>query len=498
MVNANRCSWQLGNSSYPDLSIKRSDFAQDFVFGVATAAAQIEGSSKGGGKGISVWDEFQEIPGKIFDHSNMKTSIDSYNRYMEDVTLLKDLGVDAYRFSIPWTRILPQGTLGGGVNKEGIDHYNSLIDQLLKNGIRPFVTLLHNDWPQTLQDNYGGFLDRRIVADFKDYCELCFKTYGDRVKNWITINEPLMIAKFGHDMGFAPPGRCSIRRNCPAGNSSIEPYIVTHNLLLAHGAVARLYKEKFQAQQGGEIGIVLAGQHYVPYNPISLEDKRATYRLMDFELGWYMEPLVYGRYPISMRTLVKDRLPTFTEEEKKMVQGSADFIGINYYTTRYVKSIPINLNASPVGFAEDEFGEVLVFKDGAPIGPNAGGSMFVYIYPQGLEQLMLFMKYKYQNPKIYISENGVTEQRNDTIAIVQAVKDHHRIDFVAEHLTRIRNAIAQGVNIKGYFYWCLFDDFEWVEGYLVRFGLYYVDYKNNLTRIPKESAKWYHDFIKGT
>ncbi|GAV75223.1 Glyco_hydro_1 domain-containing protein, partial [Cephalotus follicularis] len=416
----------------------------------------------------------------------------------EDVKFLKDLGVDVYRFSIPWTRILPQGTLSGGVNNEGIDHYNSLIDELLKNGITPFVTLLHFDWPQTLQAKYGGFLDRRIVDDFKDYCELCFKTYGDRVKNWITINEPLVIAKFGHDVGFAPPGRCSNRTNCPAGNSSIEPYIVTHNLLLAHGAVATLYKEKFQAHQGGEIGISLVGQHYVPYNATSIEDKRAANRLMDFELGWYMEPLVYGSYPISMRRLVNDRLPMFTEEDKKTVQGSADFIGINYYTTRYVKNIHLNLNASPVSFSQDARGEVLVFKDGVPIGPKAGGSMFVYIYPQGLEELMLFMKYKYQNPKIYITENGVTEQRNDSIAIVQAVKDQHRIDFVVEHLTRIRNAIARGVNIKGYFYWSLFDDFEWVEGYLVRFGLYYVDYNNNLTRIPKESAKWYHDFMKGT
>ncbi|GAV68235.1 LOW QUALITY PROTEIN: Glyco_hydro_1 domain-containing protein, partial [Cephalotus follicularis] len=475
---------------------------------------QIEGSSKDGGKGTSVWDKFQYHRGKVSDHSNMTTTIDSYKRYKEDVKVLKGLGVDVYRFSIPWTRILPQGTLSGGVNKEGIDHYNSLIDELVKEDITPFVTLLHFDLPQTLQDKYGGFLDRKIVDDFKDYCELCFKTFGDRVKHWITINEPLVIAKFGHDLGFGPPGRCSNRTICPAGNSSTEPYIVTHNLLLAHGAVARLYKKKFQAQQGGEIGISLVGQYHVAYNPTSWKDKTASSRVMDFELGMqtklrnfdlldvnlvlirYMEPLVYGSYPFTMRKLVKDRLPKFTEEEKKMVQGSADFIGINYYTTRYVKNIPIDLHASPVGFSQDEFAKVLAFKDGVPIGPPADGSMFIYIYPQGLEDLLIFMKNKYRSPKIYISENGVTEQRNDKIAINQAVKDQHRIDYVRKHLCRIHKAIARGVNVKGYFYWSLFDDFEWVEGYHVRFGLYYIDYKSNLTRIPKESAKWYHAFIR--
>ncbi|KAJ7945731.1 putative Beta-glucosidase [Quillaja saponaria] len=296
-----------------ELKIKRSDFPKDFAFGVATAAAQIEGAANEGGRGPSIWDNFvQRFPEKINDRSRISPSVDHYNRYKEDVKTIKNLGVDYYRFSISWTRILPKGSLSGGVNQEGIDHYNSLINELIQHGIKPFVTLFHFDSPQVLQEKNGGPLNRSFVDDFKDYSEICFKTFGDRVKNWITINEPFIIAGMGYDLGVAAPGRCSKPFGpCPEGNSATEPYIVSHNLILAHAAVVNLYREKYLGKQGGEIGISHEGQYVEPYSE-SPEDKAAATRALDFNLGWYMEPLVYGDYPKIMKDLVKDRLPSFT------------------------------------------------------------------------------------------------------------------------------------------------------------------------------------------
>ncbi|KAI4336291.1 hypothetical protein L6164_014835 [Bauhinia variegata] len=301
-----------------EVELKRSDFPSGFVFGVGTAAAQIEGAAKEGGKGPSIWDNFMQ--------NTQTKSQTTVAMIPEDVKLIKDLGVDCYRFSISWTRILPKGSLSGGVNQEGINHYNNLIDELLKNGIKPFVTLLHFDTPQSLQDKYGGPLSRSFV-----------------VKHWFTINEPYIVAVMGHDLGVAAPGRCSIGLfKCLRGNSSTEPYIVSHNLLLAHATVVKLYRNWNQS------------------------------------FG-FMEPLVFGDYPKSMRDLVKDRLPRFTQEEKNLVKGSFDFIGINYYTARYAKSVSPDPNA-PVRYLTDSLlVEPLEDKNGVPIGPVAEGSKFIYL-----------------------------------------------------------------------------------------------------------------------
>ncbi|XP_031271279.1 beta-glucosidase 24-like [Pistacia vera] len=477
-------------------NLKRSDFATDFAFGVATAAAQIEGSAKIGGRGPSVWDHLVEKhPEKIPDGSTLD-AIDSYRRYKEDVKMIEELGVNNYRFSISWTRILPNGSLSGGVNQEGINHYNSLIDELIKNGITPFVTMFHFDSPQSLQEKYGGPLSRTFVDDFRDYSEICFKTFGDRVKNWITINEPLVIAKFGHDLGITPPCRCSDRKLCSEGNSATEPYIVTHNLLLAHATAVKLYRNKYQTKQLGKIGLSLVGQYYEPYSD-SEDDKLAAKRAMDFDLGWYMEPLVFGEYPQIMKQIVKQRLPSFSIEEKKLVKGSFDFIGVNYYTTRYAKNIPIDFQAPPISAIADRFTTESTSKNGSFIGPKAEGSIFIYIYPVGLEKILVFMHENYQKPIIYITENGVAEKRNDSLPLTVSLNDPFRISFIRQHLYRINKAIQRGVNVKGYFHWTAADDIEWLEGSIPRFGLYFVDYKSNLTRIPKLSAKWFQGFLQG-
>ncbi|KAJ0031479.1 hypothetical protein Pint_14011 [Pistacia integerrima] len=428
-------------------NLKRSDFATDFAFGVATAAAQIEGSAKVGGRGPSVWDHLVEKhPEKIPDGSTLD-AIDSYRRYKEDVKMIEELGVNNYRFSISWTRILPSKYF--------------------------FIKL-----------------------QFWDYSEICFKTFGDRVKNWITINEPLVIAKFGHDLGITPPCRCSDRKLCSEGNSATEPYIVTHNLLLAHATAVELYRNKYQTKQLGKIGLSLVGQYYEPYSD-SEDDKLAAKRAMDFDLGWYMEPLVFGEYPQIMKQIVKQRLPSFSIEEKKLVKGSFDFIGVNYYTTRYAKNIPIDFQAPPISAIADRFTTESTSKNGSFIGPKAEGSIFIYIYPVGLEKILVFMHENYQKPIIYITENGVAEKRNDSLPLTVSLKDPFRISFIRQHLYRINKAMQRGVNVKGYFHWTAADDIEWGEGSIPRFGLYFVDYKSNLTRIPKLSAKWFQGFLQG-
>ncbi|WCJ36231.1 Beta-glucosidase 24 [Euphorbia peplus] len=476
--------------------LHRSDFPDDFLFGVSTSALQTEGSLNIGGRTPSIWEPFlNKHHDEVLDKSSADTAIDSYNRYKEDIEHVKDLGVDVYRFSISWTRILPGGTLRDGISQEGIDHYNKIIDLLVEYGIKPFVTLYHFDSPQTLEDKYGGFLNRSIVDDFKDYCDVCFKSFGDRVKNWVTINEPLLVAEFGYDLGLSPPGRCTDRKRCAAGNSSVEAYIVTHIHVLSHAAVVKLYRDEYQAKQGGEIGITLVGQYFEPYSD-SLEDKVGQQRILDFRIGWLMEPLVYGDYPRIMRELVKERLPTFTEQEKQLVKGSFDFIGINYYSANYAKSIPINLNVTPISYNDDQFvNRTVKGKDGKYIGPKAEGNAQIYVYPEGLQKMLEFMMRKYKNPKVYVTENGVTEFRDDRVGLVKALNDQHRIDYIQQHFYRIHKAIKNGANVKGYLYWSLFDSFEWLGGFTTRFGLYYTDYKDNLKRIPKKSAIWYRNFI---
>jgi beta-glucosidase len=229
--------------------ISRKSFPDGFVFGTASSAYQYEGGATEGGRGPSIWDTFtHQHPEKIADRSNGDVAVDSYHLYKEDVRLMKDMGMDAYRFSISWSRILPNGSLSGGINREGVNYYNNLINELLSKGMQPYGTLFHWDSPQALEDKYEGFLSPNIVNDFKDYADVCFKEFGDRVKRWITFNEPWTFCSSGYAVGFAAPGRCSPwdLGRCSVGDSGREPYIVAHHQLLAHAETVRLYREKYQ------------------------------------------------------------------------------------------------------------------------------------------------------------------------------------------------------------------------------------------------------------
>ncbi|XP_054812457.1 beta-glucosidase 24-like [Prosopis cineraria] len=463
-----------------------SSFPPDFTFGTSSSSYQYEGAAYEGGKGLSVWDTFtHKFPEKIADRSNGDIATDQYHRYKEDVAIMKDIGFNAYRFSISWPRILPYGNLKGGVNSEGINYYNNLIDELLSYGLQPFVTLFHWDLPQALEDEYGGFLSPKIVKDFADYAELCFREFGDRVKHWITLNEPMQYSYMGYAIGAFPPGRCSkfLGLNCSAGDSSTEPYLVSHYQTLAHAEAVKIYREKYQ----GQIGVALNSLWFIPTSQ-SNADKDAASRALAFMYDWFMEPLNSGNYPAVMVSNVGERLPKFSNGQSLLVKGSFDFIGLNYYTTYYVSSAPCQrenqtsltdacINATPE-------------RNGLLIGPKAG-SQWLYIYPPGIQYLLQYIKEKFNNPVIYITENGVDEINDGR----KSLDDKIRIDYVSHHLLYIQRAMRNGVKVKGYFMWSLLDNFEWIDGYTVRFGLIFVDFKNGLKRYHKRSAWWFKTFL---
>ncbi|CAL5426244.1 unnamed protein product [Camellia sinensis] len=480
----------LTHSSYGSDSLNRTSFPPGFTFGTASASYQYEGAANEGGRGPSIWDTFtHRYPGKIRDGSNGDVAIDFYHRYKGDVKIMKEMRLDAFRLSISWSRLLPRGKLSGGVNKEGIKYYNSLIDELLGKGITPFVTLFHWDLPQALEDEYGGFLSPKVVDDFKGFAELCFEEFGDRVKHWITLNEPWTYSTSGYATGDFAPGRCSSwqQLNCTGGDSSTEPYIVTHHQLLAHATAVNLYKRKYQASQKGNIGITVVSHWMVPFSK-EIQDRIAALRALDFMLGWFMDPLITGDYPHTMRTLVGKRLPKFSKRQSKMLKGSFDFIGLNYYTANYAAYAP-NSNSVNASFVTDSQ------RNGVPIGAMAA-STWLFVYPRGIYHLLLYVKKKYNNPLIYITENGVDEANNATLSLEEALADNMRIHYYYHHLSFLLQAIKDGANVKGYFAWSLLDNFEWSSGYTVRFGINYVDYKNGLKRYSKLSAKWFKNLLK--
>jgi beta-glucosidase len=462
------------------------------VFGTASSAYQFEGAWKEDGKGPSIYDVFtHKFPDKFSNRSNGDVALDFYHRYKDDVKLMKFMGMDGFRFSIAWTRVLPRGKLSGGVNKEGIAFYNNLINELISHGLQPFATIFHWDLPQALEDEYGGFLSPLILDDFKDFAELCYKEFGDRVKHWITMNEPWTFVVNGYVTGALAPGRCSawMNNNCTGGDSATEPYIVSHHLILCHGAAAKVYKEKYQASQKGQVGITLVSHWFLPYSR-SISNDKAAQRAIDFMYGWYMDPITFGDYPKSMRSLVGKRLPKFTPEQVELVKGSYDFLGLNYYTGNYAANIPY-ANSVNVSYSTDSQASLTTESHGKPIGNLTAVSIFD-IFPKGLQDLLIYTKEKYNNPIIYITENGMGDANNVTTKV--GVEDYLRIYFYRRHLGALLNAVNAGVRVKGYFAWAFLDNFEWGSGYTERFGLGYVDYHDNLKRYPKLSALWFKKF----
>ncbi|XP_059649063.1 beta-glucosidase 13-like isoform X2 [Cornus florida] len=407
---------------------------------------------------------------------------------------MKEMGLDAFKFSISWSRVLPSGKISGGVNPLGVKFYNDFIDNLLFKGLQPYVTLFHWDLPQALIDEYGGFLSQNIVDDFNNYVNFCFKTFGNRVKHWLTLNEPYEFTIYGYAYGTYAPGRCSnYIGNCTCGNSATEPYVVGHHLILSHAAAVKLYRERYKASQKGQIGVTLSSKWYVPISQ-NVANQKAALRALDFQLGWFLHPMTYGEYPKNMLSLVKERLPKFTETQSHMLKNSYDFLGINYYTSFYVANAML-LPSMKLSMTTDSRAILSYQKNGVPIGQPTALS-WLHVCPQGIRELVLYIKDYYGNPPIVITENGVADANNSTLPVEEALHDNLRIIYHHGHLTYLSKAIKEGVNVKGYFVWSFLDDFEWAYGFSARFGMNYVDYKNGLKRYPKCSALWFKRFLQ--
>ena len=450
-------------------------FPADFVWGTATSSYQIEGAKFENGKGPSIWDAFCDIPGKVARGDTGAVACDHFHLYKEDIQLMKEMGVNAYRFSISWPRIMPTGK--GEVNEAGIKFYSDLIDELLEAGITPWITLYHWDLPLALQLEDDGWLGARIVDYFAEYAKICFERFGDRVKHWITLNEPWVVAILGYGQGVFAPGRIS--------NS--EPYLAGHHLILAHAKAVSIYRDQFVHQQG-TIGITNNCDWREPLTD-SKEDQEAAERALEFFLAWFADPVYKGDYPQSMKDRLQDRLPTFTDSEKSMIIDSSDFFGLNHYTTMFAAQAKGNLKEGSVygngGISEDQ--DVDLSQD--PDWPLT--SMSWAVVPWGCQKLLEWISNRYDHPPIYITENGCAY---DDIVEHGEVNDQRRVDFYQGYLSACLEAMEHGVNLKGYFAWSFMDNFEWASGYEKRFGLHFVDF-DSLERIPKQSAKWYKEVI---
>lgn len=430
----------------------------------------------------------------IKDGRNGDVADDHYHRYMGDVEILQSLGVNAYRFSISWARILPRGRLGG-VNPDGIAFYNRLIDALLQKGIQPFVTLHHFDMPHELEVRHVGWLGAGIREEFEHYADVCFRAFGDRVRFWTTFNEPNLFTKFQYMLGKYPPSHCSAPfGTCNSGDSQREPYAAAHNIIMSHAAAVRNYKENYQAKQGGSIGIVIAMKWYEPLTNTT-EDILAARRAQSFELEWFLDPIFFGDYPSHMREILRSNLPTFTSEEKKLLQYKSDFIGLNHYTAIYAK----DCIHSPCDLSTYE-GNALVFATGERDGVMIGGDTALggfYVVPQAVEPAIMYVNQRYKDTPVYVSENGYSQWSD--VGREELINDVERLNYLQGYVTHLSRAIRNGADVRGYFVWTLMDNFEWTFGYTVRFGLYHVDFDTpERTRTPRMSARWYRSFLTGS
>jgi len=434
-------------------------FPKDFMWGAATASYQIEGAAGEDGKGESIWDRFCHTPGMVMNNDTGDIACDHYHRYREDIALMEKIGLKGYRFSIAWPRIYPQGK--GAVNQKGLDFYQRLVDELLEHRIEPIATLYHWDLPQVLQDT-GGWANRDTIQYFTDYADAIFSALGDRVKSWITFNEPWVIAFLGYEQGKHAPGI----HDMPTALQ------VSHHLNLSHAAAVNAYRAG--TYNDGEIGITLNMSTVYPATE-SRDDIDAAKRHDGFMHRWFLEPALAGTYPEDMLALYLDQYGSrviHTDDMKIISSAKPDFIGLNYYTRNVIRS--------------NEYG---TFNIGhvQPEG-NPYTDMGWEICPDGLYDLLMRFKNDYNNPKIYITENGAAFK--DKVESDGSVHDYDRIAYLKEHFKAAHRAIRDGCNLKGYFVWSLLDNFEWAFGYTKRFGLIHVDY-NTLKRTPKKSAEWY-------
>ncbi|HSV85778.1 MAG TPA: GH1 family beta-glucosidase [Levilinea sp.] len=437
-------------------------FPDGFLWGAATAAYQIEGAWKEDGKGESIWDRYCHLPYRVDNNDTGDIACDHYHRMPDDVALMKSLGLQAYRFSISWPRILPEGR--GQVNQKGLDFYDRLVDKLLEAGITPNATLYHWDLPQALQ-GLGGWPNRDITGWFADYAKIMFDCLGDRVGMWATHNEPGVIAYNGYALGNMAPGIVSLP----------QTYQVAHHLLLSHGKAVQAFRA---GSYKGDIGIVLNVSAMQAAVNIPA-DQAALQRAYDSQTALWAKPLFKGKYPQQLFEWLGSMAPKIEAGDLEIIHQPMDFIGLNYYMS------------FDIAFSHTGGALKLISKmKHAPLWGET--EMGWGVYPQGLTKILLDFKHNYGNPRMYITENGTAAL--DVPDQNGFVQDHQRINYLRAHFLAVHSAIQAGANLHGYFVWSLMDNFEWAYGYRPRFGLIRVNYET-LERVPKASAYWYRDVI---
>ncbi len=441
-------------------------FPDDFLWGVSTSAYQVEGAVHADGRSPSIWDTFVRRPGAVERGDTGDVACDHYHRWPQDVALLGDLGVNSYRFSLAWSRLLPDGV--GKPNPAALAHYDRLLDTLAEAGITPLVTLYHWDLPQALQDR-GGWAERDSAAWFAEYAEVCFQAFGDRVGTWVSINEPWIIGVLGHQLGLHAPGETDV----PA---SLR---VMHHLLLGHGLAARALRA---SGTGGRIGCAFSLFPNYPDDPADPADVVASDGSDGYVNRWFLDP-VFGRgYPAdtaeAYRQLAGEPEHVRPGDLEVIASGSG-FIGVNYYTRRLVRADPARTDRFPWSVRPP--------RPGVPL-TDAGWE----IVPECLTDLLVRLRDDYGDVPIIVTENGaVFDDAPDTDG---RVRDERRTTFLREHVLAIRRALDAGVRLEGYFHWSLMDNFEWALGYGYRFGLVHVDYATQVRTI-KDSGRYYRDLI---
>jgi beta-glucosidase len=439
------------------MSTNRLVFPEEFLWGAATAAYQVEGAATEDGRSASIWDTWSHIPGNTANGDTGDIAIDHYHRWRDDIGIMKELGLEAYRFSVSWPRILPNGR--GEVNEDGIQFYSDLVDGLLEAGIEPWVTMFHWDLPQVLDDE-GGWANRDMLSAWDEYVEVITSALGDRVKNWITINEPWVVAHLGYNFGVMAPGRKDLK----------EALAVAHALNLAHGRAVGIVRKNVS---DAKVGITLNLSHTYA-DKDSDEDRRAARMADGFGSRWFLDPVMKGTYPADMWEAFGDAVPDVQEGDLDLASVPTDFLGINSYNPQYVKHDPSAPNG--VGFAERDFEKT---------------SMDWIVDPKGFGDLLERVQRDYGTQAIYVTENGSAWYDE---VVDGEIHDDRRIAYLKGHLNAAHRAITNGANLKGYFCWSLFDNYEWAYGYEKRFGIVYVDYGTQ-ERFIKDSAWCYADII---
>lgn len=435
-------------------------FPDDFLWGAATSAYQIEGSPLADGAGASIWHEFSHTPGRTRDGGTGDVACDHYRRYREDVALIGDLGLNAYRFSVSWSRVLPDGR--GRVNPAGLGFYERLTDALLERGIEPMVTLYHWDLPAAL-DRLGGWLNPDSAEWFADYARSLFRALGDRVKLWVTLNEPWVVVDGGYLHGGLAPGQ----RN-PFG----APH-AAHNLLRAHGRAVQAYR----AEGRHHIGLVVNLEPKYPATE-TVEDLNATMRADAYWNRYYLDPAFLGGYPPELPEIFGEAWPAFPDSDFDSIRQPLDFLGINYYSRQVVRHDPDDW---PLAAAR------------VPQPRHTHTEMGWEVYPQGLTDILEWVAGRYGPLPLYVTENGAAFY--DPPQAEGEIDDPLRRRYLRDHLRAVLEARRKGIDLRGYFAWSLLDNFEWAHGYVPRFGLVHVDYATQ-RRTPKSSARFYADVIR--